>query len=167
MTTHSSVLAWRIPGTGEPAGLPSMESHRVGHNWSDLAAAAYLIYFYNIFVPHFLHDCLLLCLVASCSEMVTFFYFLLSIFYKNFLCSYHGNYIYHPKLLHLIWIYTSLTSITCKRRAFLHFCPQPLQLSLSQNYIFIHCVSKNINSPCKCNGVLNYIENKTLEYVKF
>ena len=38
--THSSVLAWRTPGTGEPGGLPSMGSHRVGHNWSDLAAAA-------------------------------------------------------------------------------------------------------------------------------
>ena len=37
MATHSSVLAWRIPGTGEPGGLPSMESHRVGHDWSDLA----------------------------------------------------------------------------------------------------------------------------------
>ena len=40
MVTHSSVLAWRIPGTGEPGGLPSMGSHRVGHNWSDLAVAA-------------------------------------------------------------------------------------------------------------------------------
>ena len=40
MATHSSVLAWRIPGTGEPGALPSMGSHRVGHNWSDLAAAA-------------------------------------------------------------------------------------------------------------------------------
>ena len=39
MATHSSVLAWRIPGTVEPGGLPSMGSHRVGHNWSDLAAA--------------------------------------------------------------------------------------------------------------------------------
>ena len=38
--THSSVLAWRIPGTGEPGGLPSMGSHRVGHDWSDLAAVA-------------------------------------------------------------------------------------------------------------------------------
>ena len=42
MTTHSSVLAWRIPGTVEPGGLPSMGSYRVGHNWSDLAAAAEL-----------------------------------------------------------------------------------------------------------------------------
>ena len=32
MATHSSVLAWRIPGTGEPGGLPSMESHRVGRD---------------------------------------------------------------------------------------------------------------------------------------
>ena len=40
MATHSSVLAWRIPGTGEPGRLPSMGSHRVGHNWSDSAAAA-------------------------------------------------------------------------------------------------------------------------------
>ena len=40
MATHSSVLAWRIPGTGEPGGLPSIGSHRVRHDWSDLAAAA-------------------------------------------------------------------------------------------------------------------------------
>ena len=40
MATHSSILAGRIPGTGEPGGLPSMGSHRVGHDWSDLAAAA-------------------------------------------------------------------------------------------------------------------------------
>ena len=44
MATHSSVLAWRIPGTAEPAGLPSMGSHRVGHDWSDLAAAAAAAY---------------------------------------------------------------------------------------------------------------------------
>ena len=40
MATHSSVLAWRIPGMGEPGGLPPMGSHRVGHDGSDLAAAA-------------------------------------------------------------------------------------------------------------------------------
>ena len=40
MATHSSVLAWRIPGTGEPGGLPSVGSRRVGHDLSDLAAAA-------------------------------------------------------------------------------------------------------------------------------
>ena len=41
MATHSSVLAWRIPWTGKPGGLPSMGSHRVGHDWSDLV---YIVY---------------------------------------------------------------------------------------------------------------------------
>ena len=40
MATHSKILAWRLPGTEEPGGLPSMGSHRVGHDWSNLAAAA-------------------------------------------------------------------------------------------------------------------------------
>ena len=40
MATHPNILAWRIPGTGEPGGLPSMGLHRVGHDRSDLAAAA-------------------------------------------------------------------------------------------------------------------------------
>ena len=40
MATHSNVLAWRIPGTGEPVGLPSMGLHRVGHDCRDSAATA-------------------------------------------------------------------------------------------------------------------------------
>ena len=44
MATHSSVLAWRIPGMGEPGGVPSLGSHRVGHDWSDLAAAAAILH---------------------------------------------------------------------------------------------------------------------------
>ena len=44
MATHSSVLAWRIPGMGEPSGLPSVGWHRVGHDWSNLAAVAAAIY---------------------------------------------------------------------------------------------------------------------------
>ena len=61
MATHSSVLAWRIPGTAEPGGLPSMRSHRVGHDWGDLAAAALLfssVYFYFIF-----------CLLSICHSL--------------------------------------------------------------------------------------------------
>ena len=49
MATHSSVFAWRTPGTGEPCGLPSMGWHGVGHDWSNLAAAAeiaILLYFH-------------------------------------------------------------------------------------------------------------------------
>ena len=52
MTTHSSVLAWRIPGTGELDGLPSMGLHRVGHDWSDLAAAAVTCH-----LPSVSHSC--------------------------------------------------------------------------------------------------------------
>ena len=52
METHPSILAWRIPGTGKPGGLPSIGSHRVGHNWSDLAAAAASAYLrLLIFLP--------------------------------------------------------------------------------------------------------------------
>ena len=57
MAAHSSVLAWRIPGTGEPGGLLSMGSHRVRHDWSDFAAAAihyqvwcllWILYWYSL-----------------------------------------------------------------------------------------------------------------------
>ena len=51
MATHSSVLAWSIPGTGEPGGLPSMGSHRVGHDWTVLAAAESLIINTFLFCP--------------------------------------------------------------------------------------------------------------------
>ena len=56
MATHSTILAWRIPGTAEPGGLPSMWSNRVGHDWSDLAAAAMCIcksQTTNLSLPHF------------------------------------------------------------------------------------------------------------------
>ena len=59
MATHSSVLAWRIPGTGEPGGLPSMGSHRVGHDWSDLAAAAALSQVFQCVLRIADKDCLL------------------------------------------------------------------------------------------------------------
>ena len=55
MATHSSVLAWRIPGMGEPGGLLSMGSHRVGHNWSDLAVAVATktFFFFNFFIVRY------------------------------------------------------------------------------------------------------------------
>ena len=55
-TTHSSVLACRIPGTGKSGGLPSMGLHRVGHNWDDLAAAAAAATFtHGFFLPSMMH----------------------------------------------------------------------------------------------------------------
>ena len=50
MATQSSILAWRIPGTGEPSGLPSMGSNSVGHDWRDLAAAAAAVFTKNLCV---------------------------------------------------------------------------------------------------------------------
>ena len=56
MATHSSILAWRIPGTEEPGGLPSMGSHRGGHDWSDSAAAAAHTYTHTLpFIYPFIH----------------------------------------------------------------------------------------------------------------
>ena len=55
MATHSSVLAWRIPGTLEPGGLLSMGSHRVGDDWSDLAAVAAAARLATAFLPRSKH----------------------------------------------------------------------------------------------------------------
>ena len=52
MATHSSTLAWRIPGMEEPGRLLSMGSHRVGHDWSNLAAAAAVAAFFMVQLSH-------------------------------------------------------------------------------------------------------------------
>ena len=57
MATHSSVLAWRIPGTGEPGGLPSMGSHRVRHDWSDLAVSTYI--YHKCITSYNIHEIML------------------------------------------------------------------------------------------------------------
>ena len=73
MATHSSVLAWRIPGTGEPGGLPSMGSHRVGHDWSNSTAAACNMLGLILLSPlsHFLRN-------VSLAYLITFWKQLLS-----------------------------------------------------------------------------------------
>ena len=77
MATHSTVLAWRIPGTGEPGRLPSMGSHRVRHDWSDLAAASALVsamyQSLNLFQNSLFHCC---CSVTqSCPTLCNPMYF--------------------------------------------------------------------------------------------
>ena len=67
MATHSSVLAWRIPGTGEPGGLPSMGLHRVGHDWSDSAAAAAAVYICWCYFVYSSHSLLPLLYLQFCS----------------------------------------------------------------------------------------------------
>ena len=71
MAAHSSVLAWRIPGTGEPGGLPSMGLHRVRHDWSDLAAAA------NYFLGFSMYGSFKLLMnswLSLCGRLLTIFY---------------------------------------------------------------------------------------------
>ena len=75
MATHSYVLIWRIPGTGEPGGLQSMGLHRVGHDWSNLAAAAAMSLPFNMlsrFVITFLprSKCLLISWLQSPSAEI-------------------------------------------------------------------------------------------------
>ena len=80
MATHSSVLAWRIPGTGEPGGLPSMGSHRVGHDWSDLAAKCDFVFPWSLITLSsfsytywlFIH-----LLWSVCSNTLTIYYWMI------------------------------------------------------------------------------------------
>ena len=88
MATHSSILAWRIPGTGEPSGLPSMGSHRVGHNWSDLAVVYSICVLSHIFIHSSLdgHLCCFCILAIENSVMMNievhiFFCFSIFIFF--------------------------------------------------------------------------------------
>ena len=86
MATHSSVLAWRIPGMGEPGGPPPMGSHRVGHDCSDLAAAAAPYQIYDLQISFSIQEAAFsfwwwfswLCrrFLVWCSLISLFFYFL-------------------------------------------------------------------------------------------
>ena len=69
MATHSSVLAWRIPGTGEPGGLLSTGSHRVRHDWSNLAAAAASRSNLTYFTDYDLSDTLMFCIYIFYHEL--------------------------------------------------------------------------------------------------
>ena len=87
MATHSSVLAWRIPGTGEPGGLLSMGSHRVGHDWSDLAAAAAAFNPKHVFEfsAEQTHEEYIFMAIKNFSNLSTFLAF-------NYFCIYTFNY---------------------------------------------------------------------------
>ena len=105
MATHSSVLAWRIPGTGEPGGLPSMGSHRVGHDWSNLAAAAAAAYIHIHHIYIYIYISLypylyIVCVWLYMSTHITFFHVLkLGLFLPKLYM--HTNCIYQH------WIYSS------------------------------------------------------------
>ena len=106
MATHSSALAWRIPGTVEPGGLPSMGSHRIGYDWSDLAAAAAAMtdgverLFISLFAIHI--SSLVQCLVKYCAclkNLVKIWLLLLSLFVR-----YMFTNISYQALLHFYFV---------------------------------------------------------------
>ena len=67
MATHSNILAWRIPGMAEPGGLPSMGLHRVGHDWSDLAACCSVLCYAVLCCAKSLQSSPTLCNLMDCS----------------------------------------------------------------------------------------------------
>ena len=117
MATHSSVLAWGIPGTAEPDGLPSMGSHRVGHDWSDLAAAAFIYKFLFIClsfisqIPHFQNHLYWYLFLQPFSVklfltfMIIFFYILFSIHRCHYLLNDFFFNLLHKDLPSVLQIY--------------------------------------------------------------
>ena len=121
MATHSSVLAWRIPGMGEPGGLPSTGSHRVGHDWSDLAAAAAALSYMMVFIkscetclwagmPDFCWRTSLPNAMAPCEPPLLRFFLLLAPSNKNWLncwsarhCAKPFNALSHSMLAVTLW----------------------------------------------------------------
>ena len=98
MTSHSSILAWRIPGTEETSGLLSLGSHRVGHDWSDLAAAA------SLFQLHLFLDCSLL-LSAGLQVILDLSLSSWTLSFASYFLIYHPKYfsiyslLFHHKLI--------------------------------------------------------------------
>ena len=85
MAAHFRVLAWRIPGTGEPGGLPSVGSHKVGHDWSNLAAAAAEDHLFkrNGWIPEQMKKCVMFYLVLLQSPFIHFYWALKTISFSS------------------------------------------------------------------------------------
>ena len=99
MATHSSVLAWRIPGMAEPGGLPSMGSHRVGHDWSDLATNVICNLWCPLYSARF----------DVCLPCSIYLYFIL--FLKLFWMIFH--YMYIPQFVYSFFINIWVVSTFC------------------------------------------------------
>ena len=132
--THSSVLAWRIPGMGEPGGLPSLGSHRVRHNWHDLAAAAYVLYIIGTCLFVYIYDESIKQPPSISREFPKVLFFKSSSFplcldmsvqCKSWII--HGN-----RRSVLVCIHLSLTF------DFSHLCPIPWSCSLPLFFFFKH-----------------------------
>ena len=126
MATHSSVLAWRIPGMGEPGGLPSMGSHRVRYHWSGLAAAAASVFpWSNVPFPLFegFWVCKLACLVIDWVTMTPFLWLRLDfgLLDLELFCLYRSSQVL-VGFLSLLLIRTLWSISQCYRSDKSHFC---------------------------------------------
>ena len=132
LLTHSSVLAWRIPGMGEPAGLLSMGSHSVGHDWSDLAAAAVYIYV-NPNLP--IHPTLLPLLVSIYLFSVSVYF----CFANNFICIIFLDSTY--KQYYMIFVFLFLTYFTLCDKLYvpLHLCKWYSFIPFD-GWVIFHCI---------------------------
>ena len=130
MATRSSVLAWRIPGTGEPGGLLSLGSHRIGHNWSNLVVVLVVVYYY-IFILLLLYWSIvdLQCCGNFCSAVK--WVYAHSFFYKLFS---YGLWlsisVLHSRTLFIHSIYESLHLLTPAR-------PSPLATPVCSLSVFL------------------------------
>jgi len=109
MATHSSVHAWRIPGTGELGGLPTMRSHRVGYDWSDLAAAAAYFHFILYLILFRTDFCQGLIMISSLSKLVIFLF--LFLLWHSYTLPLTNSLIYLFVGLYLINVYVSIEGI--------------------------------------------------------
>ena len=129
MATHSSVLAWRIPGMGEPGGLPSMGSHRVRHDWSDLAAAAAA------------RNLWLSLVVVVNEEFNIIFLFIIFVSVVNF-----------PFPLWIVFIYVSLLFLYYSYQTFLwfiiYFSKNQLLYFLSKHNVHTEKYTSTSAAPC-------------------
>ena len=122
MATHSSVLAWRIPGTGESGGLLSMGSHRVGHDWSDLAAAAYKGFASLYFHQYCIYPISVLSCVCRCC-MLSIFYIFANLLGKIvYICISSYKTIFLQCIVWLSWFKGTLYICLCELHAHI-LCP--------------------------------------------
>ena len=122
MATHSSIRAWRVPGTGEPGGLSSMGSHRVRHDWSDLAAAAaYCLLWLSVDSIMIVTQQLALITFKSTifNNFLIFFFSFLIFFYCSGFC-YTLTWISH-RFTCIPHYLLSMVSIICQSRLFIWY----------------------------------------------
>ena len=151
MATHSSVLAWRVPGTGEPGGLPSMGSHRVRHDWSDSAAAHSSSHGAVCFTK----------LWVSCKICVWFYFWFFQYTEQQVLNSSLLEWTLCPRLSESMWRMESVVADTLR---WAHICPAEPPPHVSglrfKGPFFSHCHGPR---PTECWSIwLSHSQDSTL-----